>query len=113
MFDPTTTDAPSHYIVEFSHEHGSDADTRNISATDPLTVNFTNLRMGTFYRARIVAFNVRMQGNFTDYVTAWTDVDRKLFSCTTFCLVLVPVSLTIVWNLCILYRNLMTLCVVS
>ena len=113
MFDPTTTDAPSYYTVEFSRQDGSDADTRNISASDPLTVNYTNLLKGTEYRARVVAFNVRMQGNFTDYVTAWTDVDRKLFSCTTFCLVLVPVSLTIVWNLCILYRNLMTLCVVS
>ena len=84
MFELATTDAPSHYIVEFSREDGSDSDIRNISATDLLTVNFTNLRKGTFYRARIVAFNVHMQGDFTDYVTARTDVDRKLFSCTTF-----------------------------
>ena len=89
MFDPTTTDAPSYYIVEFSREDGSDTDSRNISATDPLTVNFTNLRKGTFYRARVVAFNVRMQGDFTNYVTAWTNIDRKLFSCSTFCLALV------------------------
>ena len=83
VFDPTTTDAPSYYIVEFSREDGSDADTQNISATDPLTVNFTNLRKGTFYRARVVAFNVRMQGDFTNYVTARTNIDLKFFSCTT------------------------------
>ena len=83
MFELATTDAPSYYIVEFSREDGSDADTQNISATDPLTVNFTNLRRGTFYRARIVAFNVRKQGDFTNYVTARTNIDRKLFSCTS------------------------------
>ena len=92
MFDPATTDSPSCYIVEFSRQDGSDADTRNVSATDPLTVNFTNLMKGTEYRARVVAFNVRMQGDFTDYVTERTSIDRELLSCTTYCLVLVYIT---------------------
>ena len=80
VFDPATTDDPSHYIVKFSHQDGSDASTRNITATVPQMVNFTNLLKGTFYRARIVALNVRMYGHVSDYVVVQTDIDRK-FRC--------------------------------
>ena len=83
LFDPATTDAPSHYIVEFSHQDSSDSDTRNISATDPLMVNFTNLMKGTVYRARVVAFNVRMRGQNSDYVTVQTAIDCKFSTVLT------------------------------
>ena len=79
MFDLTTADDPNFYIVEFSRQSGTDPTSRNITAsTNPLMITFDNLMKGTNYRARIVAYNNRGAGTFTDFFTAQTDIDRKL-----------------------------------
>ena len=46
-------------------------------------VNFTNLMKGTVYRARVVAFNVRMRGQNSDYVTVQTAIDCKFSTVLT------------------------------
>ena len=76
MFDPTTTDDPNYYTAEFSHQDGSDHVTRNVPAsTSPLMLTFDNLMKGTIYRARIVAYNDRGVGTFTDFLITQTNVD--------------------------------------
>ena len=81
IFDPSTTDDPDFYVVEVSNQDGSHSITRNVPAsTDPLMVTLNDLMKGTIYRARIVAYNDRGVGTFTDFFTAQTRVDRKLMT---------------------------------
>ena len=84
MFDPSKTDDPNFYVVEFSRQDGSDPVTRNVPAsTNPLMITFDNLMKGTNYRARFVAYNDRGVGVLSDFVTAQTNFDCKLFLLVT------------------------------
>ena len=81
IFDPSTTDDPDFYVVEVSIQDGSHPITRNVPAsTDPLMISFNDLMKGTIYRARIVAYNDRGVGTFTDFFTAQMRIDRKLMT---------------------------------
>ena len=81
IFDPSTTDDPDFYVIEVSRQDGSHPITRNVPASaDPLMITLNNLMKGTSYRARIVAYNDRGVGTFTDFVTAQTLIDRKFMS---------------------------------
>ena len=79
-FDPSTTDDPNFYVVEFSRQDGTGLITRNVPAsTDPLMITYDDLMKGTSYRARIVAYNDRGVGILSDFFTAQTNIDRELF----------------------------------
>ena len=79
IFDPSTTDDPDFYVVEVSNQDDSHSISRNVPAsTDPLMITLNDLMKGTTYRARIVAYNDRGVGTFTDFFMVETRVDRKL-----------------------------------
>ena len=64
--------------TEFFLQDGSDSITRTVPAsTNHLLINFDNLMKYTAYRARIVAYNDRGVGIFSDFLTAQTYADRK------------------------------------